>query len=227
MTLFSDRSSDGDTKFSAFADGAPSTPQPRHMPWDNTQPAAPVEGSTVERVVKSASRIRQFEGWRGYSNRALVALRQLGAFLIIALGYLTAEWAFAGNPTWEFGGEMMVYSAAFIQFCAALGSIIYAESRYQIIEQARHFTFGIVVLPATALSIFMKIITSAVDTSTSSDIFTGMLLGNGLPLLYFSVVVIPAFVFAKYIFGGLRSVNRKAMADEETLSTYMRQDYYR
>lgn len=208
-------------KFSVFADGAPQTPQ-AHAPWEGMPAAAPEDGSTVARVLSAASRIRQFEGWRGYSNRALVALRQIGAFATLLICYLTTEWAFASNPSWEFGGEIMLFSVAFIQTVGAAGTILYAESRFQIVEQTRHFTFGIVALPAAVLSVFMRLITNSVTIDESSDIFTGMLLGNGLPLIYFSVVIIPPIVHGKYVFGGLRSVNRKAMADEEMMASYMR-----
>ena len=222
MPLFDDRRNN-QTSVSMYADGAPPTPQP-HMPWAGEPDAAPEEGSTVARVVKSASRIRQFEGWRGYSNRTLGAVRQLGAVLFLVACYLLAHWCFSDRYTLRFGGEMLIFSVAFIQVIAAIGTIIYAESRYQIIDQARHFTFGIVALPGAAVAVFMKIIDSSIGVSGGDDIFTGMLLGNGLPLVYFSVVVIPAFVFAKYIFGGLRSVNRKALADEETIAAMMRHD---
>lgn len=205
-----------------YADGAPAVP--RHDPWDGDPDPSPTPGSAVGRAVKTASRVRQFEGWRGYSNRTLVAVRQVGAVALLIGTYLLARWSFAPRAEWKFGAEMMLFSVAFIQLCATIGTVIYAESRFKIIEQARHFTFGIVALPAAALSVFMRIVNTSLPTGDDSNVFTGVLLGNGLPLVYFSVVIIPAFVFAKYIFGGLRTVNRKALADEESLAAFMRQD---
>lgn len=223
MALFDHNRSGSDRSVSMYADGAPSSPTER-LPWAGDPASAPEEGSTVERVIKTATRIRQFEGWRGYTNRTLVAMRQVGAILTLIGCYLLADWSFASRSTLRFGGEMLLFAVAFIQVCAAVGTVIYAESRYQIVDQARHFTFGIVALPGAALALFIRIIDSAIGDSAGDDVFTGMLMGNGLPLVYFSVVMIPAFVFAKYIFGGLRAVNRKALADEETMAAYMRHD---
>ena len=223
MALFDHNKSSSNSSVSMFADGAPASPSER-LPWDGNPAAAPEEGSTVAKVIKTASRIRQFEGWRGYSNRTLVALRQGAAAALIVLCYLLAEWAFSTRPSLRYGGEMLLFSAAFIQVIGAIGTIAYAESRFQIVDQARHFTFGIVVLPGAAVALFIRLIDSALGDTAGDDVFTGMLMGNGLPLVYFSVVIIPAFVFAKYIFGGLRSVNRRALADEETMAAYMRHD---
>jgi hypothetical protein len=54
--------------------------------------------------------------------------------------------------------------------------------------------------------------------------FLSLLRGNALPLMYFTLVVVPVFVYAKYVFGGIRSANRSGLADEEFIATYMRQD---
>jgi hypothetical protein len=42
--------------------------------------------------------------------------------------------------------------------------------------------------------------------------------------MYFTLVVVPVFVYAKYVFGGVRTANRSGLADEEFMATYMRQD---
>jgi hypothetical protein len=135
-----------------------------------------------------------------------------------------AHWAFSDRPQWRFGGLLMLFSVAFILVIAAAGTVFYAESRQQIVDQARHFAFGIVAFPGAALAVFMRVVSAALEPVGEGDMFTSILRGSGLPLVYFSLVAIPAFVFAKYVFGGLRSVNRRALADEETLATYMRHD---
>ena len=146
---------------------------------------------------------------------------------MIVLCFAITRWAFAANATWRFGGHVLLYSVAFMLATAAVGSILYADSREQIYEQARHFAFGLVLLPSTALSLFMRLVNQALDTpAADGDMFASILRGNGLPLVYFATVTLPPFVLAKYIFGGIRNINRQAMADEEQLAAMMRQDGY-
>lgn len=212
--------------WSTFADGAPPewAVSPAHQPAPWEADPEPSEETLVGRTMKLATRIRTYEGLRGYSVRGSVILRQIGAFGAVIACSAVSHWAFSSRPDWRFGGMLMLFSVAFITLLAAVGTVLYAESRRQIIDQCRHFAFGIVLFPGTALALFMRVVTSALGPGSSSDMFTSVLQGNGLPLVYLSVVAIPAFVFAKYIFGGLRSINRRALADEETLAAYMRQD---
>ena len=101
---------------------------------------------------------------------------------------------------------------------------MYADARDEINRAARQYAFGIVALPAAAMSVFMRIVSQALASNSGEDMFVSMLRGNGLPLMYMTLVIIPVFVFVKYIFGGIRSQNRSGMANEEFMSTYLRQD---
>jgi hypothetical protein len=187
--------------------------------------ATPPEGGIVARTTRVASRIRTVEGLRGYSTRASVLARHAASFVGLLMCISVCHWAFSAIPAWRFGGLVMLYSVTFIAVIAAIGTIIYADARSEIHSQARHFVFGIIALPGAAMAIFMRIINGALTApSAQEDMFISVLRGNALPLAYFSLVVIPAFVFAKYIFGGIRSANRSAMTAEETLATYMRSD---
>lgn len=194
----------------------------RTTPWEADPEPSP--DSVVGKAAKAVTRARTYEGLRGLSTRASLLLRQLGAFSVLMGCVGVSHWAFSIRPDWKFGGVLMLFSAAFILAVAAVGTVLYAESRQQIIDQARHFTFGIVLLPGAALAIFMRIVAATLGPAAEGDVFAAVLQGNGLALVYLSIVIIPAFVFAKYVFGGLRSVNRKALADEETVATYLRQD---
>jgi hypothetical protein len=212
-------------RVSVFADGAPSH-IPTPAPWDADPAPAPPGDGVVGKAGRAVSRIRSFEGLRGYSTRVTVALRQVGALFTLLACSATAHWAFSDRPTWHFGGVLMLFSLAFILAIAAVGTVLYAESRQQIVDQARHFAFGIVALPGAALSVFMRVVSSSLGDAGETDMFASILRGSALPLVYFSLVAIPAFVFAKYVFGGLRSVNRRGLADEEALASYMRHDGY-
>jgi hypothetical protein len=216
------------SRFSVFADGAPggwdmpNVVPGRTTPWEADPEPAPE--SLVGRATRAATRVRTYEGLRGTSTRLSVALRQVGAFFLLAGCVGVAHWSFSVRPDWRFGGALMLFSVAFILAVAAVGTVLYAESRQQIIDQARHFAFGIVLMPGAAIAVFMRITSSALGPTAGGDMFASVLTGNGIALVYLSIVAIPAFVFAKYVFGGLRSVNRRALADEETVAAYMRQD---
>jgi hypothetical protein len=223
MPLFDHTRSSTPARVSAYADGAPAVVS-NPAPWEHEPAPALTPEGVVGRVVNSVSRIRSTEGLRGYSTRATVIARQIGAFAALMVSVGIAHWAFSDRPQWRFGGMLMLFSIAFILVIAAVGTVLYAESRQQIIDQARHFAFGIVAFPGAALAVFMRVVTAALEPVGDGDMFTSILRGSGLPLVYFSLVAIPAFVFAKYVFGGLRSLNRRALADEETLAAYMRHD---
>lgn len=206
----------------ALADGA----RPGLKPTSDNSPVLPPptgEGLVV-RAGKTASRIRRNEGLRGYSVRTQVWTRYCGYFLTIVLCYAAANWAFAGIPAWRHGGEMLLYSVCTILVVSVVGSVLYADKRDEIQRAARQYAFGIVALPGAFLSLFMRIVARALATNNGDDMFVSMLRGNGLPLMYMTLVIVPVFVYVKYIFGGIRSQNRSGLVDEEFIATYMRQD---
>lgn len=221
----------------SFADGAPpsggwadGTARDGYGPgggYDNGAASIPHQSApgVVARATKAVSRIRSFEGPRGYSTRVSVALRHFCYLLTIVTCSGLTHWAFQPNQTWRMGGKIMLFSCSFMLVTAAVGSLLYADQRHQVIEQCRHFVFGIVCLPGAALALFMRLVSSAIDKpSAEGDMFVQVLTGNGMPLMFIAIVIIPAFVYAKYVFGGIRSTNRAALSDEESMATYMRQD---
>ena len=120
---------------------------------------------------------------------------------------------------------MMLYTVAYMGVVAVVGTLFYAESRMKIAEQFRQFTFGIVTLPGAGIAILSRILGSALNTESSEgDQFLSLLTGNGIMLVYFATVVIPAAVFTKYVFGGVRTAHRNGLADEEAIAVYQRQD---
>lgn len=207
------------TRPGAFSDGAPLSP-----PTSTSVPFDAPEGSLILRAEKVASRVRRTEGPRGIAARSQVWVRHVGYFLTLILCVGAAHWSFQAIPAWRHGGEMLLYAVTAILLIAVIGSVLYAEARGEIQKSARHYAFGIVALPGASLSLFMRVVSQALSGSGGDDMFVSILKGNGLPLMYVTLVVIPVFVFAKYIFGGVRTSNRSGLADEEFLATYLRQD---
>lgn len=212
------------SRIDVFADGAPLAAARRDGALDPLLRAPDGNGSLVLRAEKLASRVRTVEGPRGFAVRTQVWLRHLGYFLTLMLCVGASHWAFQAIPAWRHGGQMLLYAVTAILVVAVIGSVLYAEARGEIQRSARHYAFGIVALPGTALALFMRVVSQALEGSGGEDMFVAILRGNGLPLMYVTLVVIPVFVYAKYIFGGIRTSNRSGLADEEFMATYMRQD---
>lgn len=215
---------DGSWKASAWADGIPDATvtarDPRRDPADLT----PTEGPLAT-AVAAVTRIRSLEGLRGWSLRASILARHFTYFLTIVGCVAVSHWSFAAIPAWTLGGLIMLYSLTLMLVTAAVGTVLYADQRRMILDQWRHFALGIVAMPGAALALFMRLVSSALDTaSAQQDIFASILTGNGLPLVYATLVTLPAAVYVKMVFGGMRTANRAAATDEEQLATWLRQD---
>ena len=178
----------------------------------------------IDRVAKQATRIRSFEGVRGYSLRAQLISRYAGYWLALLVCAAISHWSFKAMPAWSHGGIMMLYSVCAILVVAVVGTVLYAEARDEIVKTAKHYAMGIVALPGAGMALFMRTVSTALQDASSEDMFLSLLRGNALPLMYFTLVVVPVFVYAKYVFGGVRAANRSGLADEEFMATYMRQD---
>lgn len=187
----------------------------------------PGEGTLVGRVAKAVSRVRSAEGLRGYSARTMIFARKAGSLVLLAVCVAVSDRALSSTPAWRFGAQLMLFSAVFMLVVGAIGSILYPEARYTVIERTREFAFAWSVLPATALAVamyFVKAYTDGLGGDTSDSSFLAFLYGSAFPLMYFAIVLVPAIVFAQYVFRGLRATNRKALLDEESMAGYMRQD---
>lgn len=189
--------------------------------------APPAEDTLVGRVSRVVSQVRSVEGFRGYSARTMIFVRKAGSLVLLGACVAISDRALASTPAWRFGAQLMLFSAVFMLAVGAIGSIMYPEARYTVIERTREFAFSWSVLPATALSIAMhaiKAYTDGLGGDTANSSFLAFLYGSAFPLMYFAIVLVPAIVFAQYVFRGLRATNRKAVLDEESMAGYMRQD---
>jgi hypothetical protein len=169
-----------------------------------------------------ASRLMQFEGLRGMSTRGSVYARYFAAFAAIVVGSAVIHSMLA--PTrWQTAGQWMLLSAALMVLTAVAGTMVYTNQRNEIIEQARHFIFGLALFPGLGFAVLLR---------ASADFFSGpaaqgdafaSMLGNALPILYFITVLIPPLVFIKTI-AGLRNLHRSNLDNEEYMRLYTRQD---
>lgn len=174
------------------------------------------------RVKRPAGRLMQFEGLRGLSTRASVQLRYAVYFLII-MATSGGIHALLGETRWHTAGLWLLLSAALMVTTAAVGTMMYTNQRNEIIEQMRHFVFGLALFPGLGFAVLMRAANGFFGTpGAQNDPFTFML-GGALPIMYFITVLIPPLVFIKTI-AGLRNIHRSNLDNEEYMRLYTRQD---
>jgi hypothetical protein len=168
------------------------------------------------------SAIKVVEGPRGLSIRATVILRYALYMLAIMICAGTTQGMLATMPEVSNGGMWMLFSATLTLFTAAAGCAFYVNQRKEIIEQCRHFLFGIMLFPGTGLAVLMWATRGVVTSSTSSSVLSSTF-QNALPLVFFATVIIPALIFVKMI-AGMRNLHRSRLDDQEAIALWTRQD---
>jgi hypothetical protein len=212
----------------AYADGAPNygpsgygtpppTPPPARRPLGGGEPPTPKRYSSESTEVATTRRV---EGPRGYSARAAVWLRYLGFLAGIVLCSAITEVVTAGIPNAARAGAWMFASCTVMSLSAAVGTMAFPANRLEVLEQWRHFLFGISLLPGTGIAVFMWA-TEGLFKANSTDAFAG-LMSNALPILYFITVVLPTLIFIKWV-AGQRTIYRSRMDDQEMVSIWTRQ----
>lgn len=200
-----------------FADGAPArahTPQ-GPVPTGDTTP----QGDRItERATRAVSRLQQFEGLRGRSTRAALALRYVAYLLSIVLFSALTQAATRGIKYAEGGGVFMLLSCTTISVVGAVATLFYVNLRNEIIARVRHYIFGIVLLPGTLLALFLFVTKSWWGEDTFSST-----LSMALPVVFLVTVVLPAFIFVKEI-AGMRAIYRSTLDDQEAVTLWTRQD---
>lgn len=223
---------------SGFADGAPQRPsvsggtygdgsttgRPRvEMFADSMGPLPPAIGPSPEPNDPPATKLRTFvEGPRSLSVRATVYLRYLMYLFTIVFGSAITHACFA-QTAWRAGGYFMFAGAVLMTVTAAVGTWFYTNHRREIIEQYKHYTLGIAVIPGTGIAVLnwaaQGLFTSPLG---QTDAFIGAL-SSALPIIFFVTVIIPSAIFIKVI-AGLRSLHRSRMDDQEAWEAYTRID---
>jgi len=208
----------------AWSDGAPLRNLPREDQGRrlgvNVETESRTNPSITERATRKVSRIRQFEGLRGYSSRATLAIKYLNYFLLILLccgltGYLTKGVRYASG-----GGTFMLFSVAIITVSGAVATLFYVNLRNELVERIRHYVFGIVLIPGTLLAMTLR---AFQEWEWANEGSLGGTLRGALPVVFLASVVLPAIVFVKEIIG-IRTLHRSKLDDEESVQLWTRQD---
>jgi hypothetical protein len=209
---------------SAWSDGAPLRNLPRpeeaRRRSENVEVVNRPAASITERVTRKVSRIRQFEGLRGYSSRVALAVKYVNYFLLVLLccgltGYLTKGVRFASG-----GGTFMLFSVAVITVSGAVATLFYVNLRNELVERIRHYVFGIILIPGTLLAMTLR---AFQEWEWANEGSLGGTLRGALPVVFLASVVLPAIVFVKEIIG-IRTLHRSKLDDEESVQLWTRQD---
>jgi hypothetical protein len=190
-----------------FDDGTP------FQPVSSTPRQGPVANPEVNRRLS-------VEGLRSVSTRTAVWLRHVVYALTLLLCAAVTSWSglFSGA-----GAAVLVGSAALLLVAGVLGTWLLPASRKEIIEQARHYAFGIVALPGAGIAVIYRLSLTWARSGSSSNSWLLDLSQNALPLVFFATVLLPIPVFIK-VLSGWRFLNRSRMDDQEAIALWTRQD---
>jgi hypothetical protein len=201
-----------------FADGAP---MQRPMGGGQMLPAPESQmgaDSITERATRAVSRLQQFEGLRGRSTRAALALRYVASLLSVVVFSALTQGATDGIKYAEGGGVFMLLSCTTISVVGAIATLFYVNLRNEILARVRHYLFGIVLFPGTLLALFLHVTKSWWGQDSISST-----LSMALPVVFLLTVVLPAFIFVKEI-AGMRAIYRSTLDDQEAVTLWTRQD---
>lgn len=168
---------------------------------------------------------REFsEGPRGISLRASVYMRHAAYFLIVVACSSVSDYCFRQAGQYAIGGKLMFALCVLVFLTAAAGTIFYVNQREEIIEQCRHYVFGLMLLPGTSLALIMWAAQALAGGSAAlaQDQFMNIIM-IGLPMLYFGTVLIPPVLFVKQL-TGIHNMHRSRLDDQEMVAIYARQD---
>jgi len=210
----------------AWTDGAPV----RRLPQDDAprRLGVPVQDGAVtekplsvtEKATRRVSRIRQFEGLRGYSSRATLAVKYVNYFLLVLLGCGLTGYLTASVKGVSGGGMFMLFSITVIAVTGAVATLFYVNLRNDLVERVRNYIFAWVLFPGTLIAGTLR----AFQTwEWANEGTLGNVLTIGLPLLFITSVILPMVVFVKEIVG-IRTLHRSKLDDEESVQLWTRQD---
>ena len=200
---------------SYLSDGAPQ--QPETPKYSNVSYSSK-ELNFVGKITGIITRLRPNEGPRGVSTRIGVMLRYFSYFTFIIIFSSITQYFTSGISNARNGGLFMFLACTSIFVVGAIATLFYVNLRREIIERVRHYSFGIILLPGSLISVFMK----AANNWLGTDTF-GRTLGSAMPVVFLATVILPVFIFIKEM-AGIRTLYRTKLDDQEQVSLWTRND---
>lgn len=181
------------------------------------------KGGLTTRAPHRGTRVMTNEGPRGYSTRASVYLRHAAYLLVVVLCSALTHYAMdAAGPYSIDGGRAMFVLATIVLVVGALATMAYPPQRNQVLEQVRHYVFGMMVLPGTGIALVLWLVKGLVSVQSKTDAFSATV-DTGLLMVFGAVLIMPPVVFLRLI-AGIRTLHRSTRDDQETMALWSRQD---
>lgn len=214
----------------------------RHVdPWRSAPPTMPVQvpdapdgtaerspaRDLIDRITGAArrDRIRRIEGPRGAATRSSIWMRYAAYFgVIIGCSSLTQA-VLAKAGTTQNGGLFMLFAVTLMALTAAGGAAVYPTHRDNIVEELRHYLFGLCLYPATGIAVVIWAINSMLSAPTTGQDTMAQLLHFSVPVVFVCTLIIPPVIFIKVV-AGATSLHRSQLDDEEMVALYTRQDMH-
>lgn len=169
------------------------------------------------------TRIETNEGMRGYSTRTAVYLRHAAYLLVLLLCSSITHWAMEkAGPYSIDGGQAMFFMTTLLLAVGAGATVFYTAQRNQILEETRHYVFGLMALPGTGIALVMWLVQDLVLAQANPDAFSRTL-DLGLLMAFGACLIMPPIVFIKVI-SGIRGLSKSTMDDQESMQVWSRQD---
>jgi hypothetical protein len=176
--------------------------------------------SLPEMLTSKVSRLREFEGLRGYSVRATLAIKYVNYFLAILLFCGVTNFFVNGVRFASGGGVYMLFSTMIIAVTGSIASLFYIPLRKEIVEKVRHYIFGLMLPAGTVVAAILKVLQTW-EYSNGGGV--GSLLSMALPAIFLATIFLPSIVFVKEILG-TRTLHRGSMDNEEHVNQITRWD---
>lgn len=187
----------------------------------------PAPESLIDRLTGRARRmrIRGVEGPRGAATRASVWMKYGAYFgVIVACSSLTQAVLNSAGTTRN-GGLFMMFALTLMAVTAALGCALFPTHRDTIVDELRHYMFGLCLYPATGVALVIWAISSMLTSPTAGTDTMAQLLSFSVPVVFVCTLIIPPVIFIKVV-SGANTMHRSTMDDEEMVALYTRQDRY-
>lgn len=169
------------------------------------------------------ARMRTAEGPRGYSTRAAVFVRYAVYVLTVVLCSSLSGVMLKASGTTSLGGPFTMGASTAVLFTAALGTALYPTQRQSIIDQMRHYLFGLMLFPSTGIAAVVWAVTSVAAGPTASPDVMIRTLNFSLPAIWACTLIIPLVIFIKVV-AGVHTMHRSHLDDEEMVQLYTRMD---
>ena len=170
-------------------------------------------------------RMRLFsEGPGGVGTRGGIMLRYVVYFFTLVGCSLLTSALLSSAGTTAYGGSLMWFCAALMTLVAGVGTLLQPTNRAEIINSYRHYTFGLSIIPATAIAGVIWALRGVLTSPTAANDTMASLLSFAVPAVFVTTLVIPPIIFVKLI-AGYHTMNRSKMTDTEMMAMATRNDH--